>query len=72
MTNIFRTKQLICASLLALLITVLVPIGVAHAQEAFIFYDFSVGIEVHEDSTLDVRESILVEFFEERHGLFRV
>jgi len=72
MNNMQRTKQFICASLLALLVVVLIPSGPVNAQEAFFFQDFSVGIVVNEDSTIDVNETINVEYYEERHGLFRV
>lgn len=71
--NMFRTKQIICTSVLTLLIAILIPTAPASAQvEDYVFHDFSVGIIVNEDATLDVHERISVEFFVERHGMFRV
>lgn len=56
--------------LLALLLSVAF-IRCAHAQEFFTIKRYDVSIEVNKDASLDIEESIFVNFISERHGIFR-
>ena len=43
----------------------------AHAQEAFDIQNFQTDIEMHDDGTLSVTESIDTNFTQDRHGIYR-
>ncbi len=71
MMNTFRIKQYICAKIfLVLVFGLLAPTGFASAED-FIFSDFTVAIKVNEDASLYVTEKIRVNFFTEKHGIYR-
>lgn len=58
----------------ALLLTLLLAVAFTHcaiAQEFFTIKKYDVSIEVNKDASLDVEESIFVNFISERHGIFR-
>ena len=58
----------------ALLLTLLLAVACIHcvtAQEFFTIKKYDVNIEVNKDASLDIEESIFVNFVSERHGIFR-
>ena len=58
----------------ALLLTLLLAVAFipcATAQEFFTIKKYDVTIEVNKDASLDIEESIFVNFISERHGIFR-
>ncbi len=59
-----------CIFASALLALLVLPTQVAQAQD-YSFDDFRVGIVVNEDGSMNVTEQIRVQFWAERHGIFR-
>lgn len=68
MMNTPLIRRCIFAS--ALLALFILPTQVVQAQD-YTFDDFRVGIVVNEDGSMNVTEQIRVQFWAERHGIFR-
>ncbi len=64
-------KQFLRALIPSLFLTLVALAPHAHAQEYFVIDDFTSDIEIHQDASLTVTETIAVTFSEPRHGIFR-
>lgn len=62
-------SRLLWSLLLTLLFSLVAPC--INAQEFFTIKKYDVSIDVNKDASLDIEESIFVNFISERHGIFR-
>ena len=57
--------------LLLLFFSLLIAMG-AYAQGGYIIKQYTVVVKVNKDASLDITETILVDFSESRHGIYRM
>ncbi|MBA2761875.1 MAG: hypothetical protein H0U39_07940, partial [Segetibacter sp.] len=57
--------------LLSTLLLIVVCINYTIAQEYFTINRYNVAVKVNKDASLDIDETILVHFTENRHGIIR-
>lgn len=62
-------------SLILILLTIIISVGwvsTAHAQEQEVIQDFAVSIQINQDTSINVEETIVYDFgAQQRHGIYR-